>query len=66
MSLLVWFFLIGIARQAASHGWLDKPVARSSAWLYNKKYDSSFPYFYQDTQMNCGEYDTFVQNGWLF
>ena len=66
MYLLAWLFVIGITRQVTSHGWLDLPVARSSAWLYNNKYNSSFPINYMHTQMNCGGFEILEQNSNFF
>lgn len=63
MFLFAWLFFIEITRQAAGHGWLDSPVARSSAWLYNNKYNFSFPSYYMHTQMNCGGFEILEQNG---
>lgn len=58
--LLLFFLQLILVR---SHGWLAEPVARSSAWLFNKRYSYSFPDYYDHTQMNCGTYDVFIQNG---
>lgn len=58
-STLVYILLIKLVN---SHGWLDEPVARSSAWLYNKKFENAFPNNYMHIQMNCGGYDVLLKN----
>ena len=61
-SVLIFILLIKLVL-VNSHGWLDEPVARSSAWLYNNKFSNAFPNYYIHTEMNCGNYDVFLKNG---
>lgn len=62
ISFLI-FCLFKLAIEINGHGWLDEPVARSSAWLYNNKFNNKFTPYYDHTQMNCGGYNVIIQNG---
>ena len=55
-NLLTTVFLVVILNiiEINCHGWLRKPIARSSAW----KIDNRFPAYYSDNQMFCGGFDT--------
>jgi hypothetical protein len=46
----------------SSHGYLEDPISRSSAWLQNDVYGEVFPQYFLHNQMNCGSFETFVKN----
>jgi len=64
--MFVWIFLVLKIAFIECHGWLDVPVARSSAWLYNSRFNFVFPNYFLHSQMNCGGFGIFIDNGWIF
>jgi len=46
----------------SSHGFLEEPVSRSSAWIKNDVYGDIFPQYFLHNQMNCGSFETLVKN----
>lgn len=60
IRLIVFLYVI---QQVYSHGYLADPPARSSAWLYDRDFQSCCSY-YEHMQMFCGGTDhQWVKNG---